>query len=97
MFYQRFFAVIAYMFVLFLLLYFSMSSIMLSVIESAVFPNMRFYLALFFMILCCWALGMAVRKYIERLINQEKVQMRTLFVIVTFVSFFGYLLIWGRI
>lgn len=90
---HRFFVVIAYMFVLFLLLYFSMNSIILAVIESDVFPNIRFYLTLFLMIFCCWALGMAVRKYVNRLTNQEKVQMRVLFLIATFVSLFGYLLI----
>jgi cation transport ATPase len=89
----RFLAVIAYMFVLFLLLYFSTNSIILAVTESDVFPNIRFYLTLFFMIFCCWALGMAVRKYMERLVNKEKIQMRTLFVFATFVSVFVYLLI----
>ncbi len=90
---HRFFVVIAYMFVLFLLLYFSMSSLISSVTESDVFPNIRFYLTLFFMIFCCWALGMAVRKYVNRLTNQEKVQMRGLFLVAAFVSFFVYLLI----
>ncbi|WP_199426791.1 hypothetical protein [Thermaerobacillus caldiproteolyticus] len=90
---HRFFAVIAYMFALSLLMYFSMSSVILAVTESAVFPNMKFYFMLFFMILCCWALGMAVRKYMERLSDKEKVPTKTSFIIATFVSFFGYLLI----